>query len=382
MFKLIAIPFGWVMYLIYQAVHSYGISIILFTIIVKLVTMPSTYKMQVNQARIGLLSPKLERIKKAFPNNPQRQQEETTKIYSEEGVNPGSGCLGSLVTLLIVLGVYRVVMQPLTYILRFSGDTITKAKDLLLTWMNSSGIENAERTLNSRPELMLLRYAKTNPDIFSPIEGFADKLNAFKNTFLGFDLTGIPSLHPENGWTLTSLLLVLLPVLAALANLAMTIVTQVHNKRTNPSAQQMGGMMNLLLYASPIMTIWFGLSFPAGVTFYWLINSVVTLIVQVLLYRWLRGERLEQINQKEKAKVLAKGPSWMQRMMEQSQQMQAQQAGGARPDANRTRYSDGDDGMSRKERAEYERKLIEAARRRAAEKYGEELPPDSDFNED
>ena len=45
MFKLIAIPFGWIMYLIYQVVHSYGISIILFTIIVKLVTMPSTYKM-------------------------------------------------------------------------------------------------------------------------------------------------------------------------------------------------------------------------------------------------------------------------------------------------------------------------------------------------
>ena len=68
--------------------------------------------------------------------------------------------------------------------------------------------------------------------------------------------------------------------------------------------------------------------------------------------------------------------------MEQSQQMQAQQAGGVRPDANRTRYSDGDDGMTRKERAEYERKLIEAARRRTAEKYGEELPSDSDFNED
>lgn len=370
------------MRLIYQIVHSYGISILLFSIIVKLVTLPSTYKMQVNQARLGLLSPKLERIKKAFPNNPQRQQEETTKLYSEEGVNPGSGCLGSLVTLLIVLGVYRVVMQPLTYILRFSSDTISNAKDLLLTWMNGQGIENAERTINVRPELTLLKYAKSNPDIFSPIEGFADKLNDFKNTFLGFDLTGIPSMHPENGWSLTAVMLVLLPVLAALANLIMTIVTQVHNKRTNPSAAQTGGMMNMLLYLSPLMTIWFGMSFPAGVTFYWLANSVVSLIVQILLYRWLRGERLERINQKEKAKVLAKGPSWMQRMMEQSQQLQAQQAGGVRPDANRTQYSDGDDGMSRKERAEYERKLIEAARRRAAEKYGEELPSDSDFDED
>ena len=80
--------------------------------------------------------------------------------------------------------------------------------------------------------------------------------------------------------------------------------------------------------------------------------------------------------EKEKAKQIAKGPGWMQRMMEQSQQQLAEQEAmnGGSGNGNRTRYMDGDDGMSRKERAEYEKTLIEAARKRAALKYGDDVP--------
>ena len=371
MFSLIAIPFGWVMRLIYLVVHSYGVSIILFTIFVKLLTLPATYKTQVNQARMGLISDKIVKLKKAFPNNPQRLQAEQNKLYAEEGINPSSGCLGNLVTMLLLFGVYRVVYQPLTYILQVAPAQIEEAKGLLLTHMTNLGIENAERQIAARPELLILKYAKEG--IFSSIEGFSEKVKGFDNTFLGFDLTGIPSLHPEDGWSFTAVMLVLLPVLAAVTTLIITLVTQAHSKKANPiAAQQMGGM-NLLLYLSPLMTIWIGMSVPAGLSFYWLVNSLVSLAVTVLLYKYLSGERLQKINEKEKAKQIAKGPGWMQRMMDMSAEMQAQQNG---RDGNRTRYADGDDGMSRKERAEYDRKLIEAARRRAALKYGETLPED------
>jgi len=130
-----------------------------------------------------------------------------------------------------------------------------------------------------------------------------------------------------------------------------------------------------MLYLSPLMTVWIGMKAPAGLSFYWLVNAVLTLVVQLLLYKFLSGERLEKINEKEKAKQIAKGPGWMQRMMEQSAAMQAEQNGTG---SNHTKFSDGDDGMSRKERAEYEKKLIEAARKRAALKYGEEIPRESD----
>lgn len=366
---LIAKLFGWVMYLIYQIIPNYGICIILFTIVVKLLTLPSTYKMQVNSARQGLIAPKLEKLKKSFANNPTRLQEEQNKLFQQEGINPSAGCLGSLITMFLILGVYQVVMRPLTYVLRIGSDQINEAKSLLESWLTSQNI--TERYLNNRPELVILQYTKTNPEVFSSMSGFTDKLADFKNNFLGFDLAGVPTLHPDNGWSFTAVMLVLLPILAAASQLLMTMITQKHSKKVNPAAAQQMGAMNMMLYMSPLMTVWIGMSVPAGLSFYWLVNSLLALVVQVMLYRYLSGDRLKAINEKEKQKQIAKGPTWMQRMMEQAEQYQSDQGGVSRPDANRTRYTDGDDGMSRKERAEYEKALIEAARKRAALKYGD-----------
>lgn len=379
--NLIAKLLGWVMYVIYKVIPSYGIAIILFTIVVKLLTLPNTYKMQVNSARQGLLAPKLEKLRKSFANNPQRFQEEQNKLYQEEGINQTAGCLGSILTMVLLLGVYQVVMRPLTFVLRLVPDQITEAKDLLVNWLETQNI--TEKYINGRPELIILKYAKTNPEVFSSMSGFTDKLSGFNNNFLGFDLAGVPSLHPENGWSFTAIMLVLLPVLATIAQLVMTVITQAHSKKTNPAAAQQMGGMNLMLYLSPLMTLWIGMSVPAGMSFYWLVNSVISLIVQLLLYKYLSGERLVKINEREKQKQIAQGPTWMQRMMEQSAQMQAEQNGtGAAGTGNRTRYADGDDGMSRKERAEYEKTLIEAARKRAALKYGDDVPAEQSSDQD
>ena len=282
-----------------------------------------------------------------------------------------------MLTMILILGVYQVVLRPLTYILRLPADQLTEAKGLLSQWLINQNIyetaEKAEKFVNARPELLMLRYAKSDPEIFSSLSGFTDKLAEFKFNFLGFDLAGTPSLHPENGWSFTAVMLIVLPVLSALIQLVMTIVTQKHSRKSNPAAAQQMGAMNIMLYTSPLLTIWIGMSVPAGLSFYWLVNSILGLAVQIGLYRYLSGERLAAINEKEKQKQIAKGPSWMQRMMEESQKYQAEQNGTARPDANRTRYTDGDDGMSRKERAEYEKALIEAARKRSALKYGDSL---------
>ena len=251
---LIAKLLGWIMYLIYQIIPSYGISIILFTFVIKLLTLPNTYKMQVNSARQGLLAPKLEKLRKSFANNPQRMQEEQNKLFQEEGINQTAGCLGSILTMILLLGVYQVVMRPLTYVLRLAPEQITEAKDLLTKWLETQNI--TEKYLNGRPELILLKYVKTNPEIFSSLNGFTDKLSGFNNHFLGFDLAGVPSLHPENGWSFTAVMLVLLPVLATIAQLVMTVITQRHSKKTNPAAAQSMGGMNLMLYDFAARSAW------------------------------------------------------------------------------------------------------------------------------
>ncbi len=375
MFDLIAIPFGWLMRLIYQVVNSYGIALILFTVFMKLLALPSNYKTQVNSARIAMLSPKIEKLKKSFANNPQRMQEEQNRLYQEEGINPSAGCLSNLVMMVVLMGVYQVVMRPITHILNMS-EQASEALKLLSTWLTENQI--TEKYLNTRPELIILKYAKTNPEIFASINDgkFLSALQGFENTFFGFDLGAQPSLSPAV-WNSTAVLLAMIPILSGVLQLVLTIITQHHNKKANPSMQGMGAM-NIMLYTMPLMSVWIGFAVPAGVGFYWLINSLLSLITTLGLYAYLNPKRMVKINEKEKKKQLAKGPTWTQRMMEASAQYANEQNGGngTQGGGNRTRSADGDDGMSRKERAEYERKLIEAARKRAAEKYGETLSDD------
>ncbi|MCQ2434803.1 MAG: YidC/Oxa1 family membrane protein insertase [Oscillospiraceae bacterium] len=379
MFNLIAIPLGWIMRLIYSVVKSYGMSILIFTLLVKACTIPSTYKQQVAAARRGLLSPKLAKIRKSYANNPQKMQEEQQKLYTQEGINMSQGCLGSILTLVVLMGVFQVVIRPLTYILQLKDD-IAPATELLKTWLDSKNI--TEQYLTARPELIIIKYAKSNPEIFSTMPEFVKKVAGFQNTFLGFDLGGQPTLKPEGGWTIGAILLASLPILCFIAQIAMTIVSQRHMKKQDPESAQTMGSMNLMLYLMPLMSIWIGFKAPAGLNFYWLLNSVSSLLLTLGIYKYLNPERVLVINEKEKEKQLAKGPGWMQRMMDMSAEMQnEQQNGGMSIKGNRTRYSEGDDGMSRKERAEYDRKLIEAARRRAALKYGDELPDDSETYE-
>ncbi|MBR3268759.1 MAG: membrane protein insertase YidC [Oscillospiraceae bacterium] len=379
LFDLIAIPFGWVMWAIYQVVHNYGLSILIFTVFVKIITLRSTYKMQVNQARMGLLSGRLAKLRKSFANNQQRFQEEQNRLYTEEGVNPSAGCLSSLLTMFLLFGVYRVVLKPLTFILRVDANTLKQAQAELTKFLGDNKAEI--NSLKARPELIMLKYRNT-PGAFGDMSGFAEKISKFNVKIFGIDLTAIPTFHPKNGWTLAAFMLVAVPVAAALVQLAMSMISQSHSKKSNPdNPAQSSCMMNAMIYLAPLMTIYFGMIMPAGLAWYWLWNSIFSLIVTLLLYKYLSGERLLSINEKEKQKQLAKGPSWMQRMMEQSAQYQAQQNGRA-GEGNRTRYADGDDGMSRKERAEYEKKLIEAARKRAALKYGESLPEEEDSDEE
>ena len=131
MFKFIEIPLGGILYFCYMFFKNYGLALILFTLIIKILLLPLAVKQQKNTAHMASVSPKLEKIKKKYGNDKQKYQEEQMKIYSEEGVNPMASCLPLLIQMPILFGLIYVVYAPLTYILRFSESTINAAKQVL-----------------------------------------------------------------------------------------------------------------------------------------------------------------------------------------------------------------------------------------------------------
>ena len=92
---IICIPFAWVVRLFYNMTGSYGMAIILFTIVTKLLMLPFQMKSKKSMMRMSRMSGKMQEIQKKYANNQMKMNEEIQKLYAEEGVNPMSGCLWS-----------------------------------------------------------------------------------------------------------------------------------------------------------------------------------------------------------------------------------------------------------------------------------------------
>lgn len=371
LYGLLGKPFGYLMWGIYTIVKNYGISIILFTIVTRIIMFPMNFKQQKNVVRSRSLAPKMAAIKKAYANNPQRIQEEQMKLQQQEGINPMASCLPMLIQFLFLFGVLDVVYKPLSHILRISSDTIDNAKEIITKVVPDMFTKN-----DLREELKIISYLKENTGEFSGLQGLVDKISGFNSTFMGIDLGETPQFKPDV-WNKTAVLLFLIPIIAGVSQLVMTVISQRIQKKNTPDMPSMGAM-NILLYVMPIFSIWFAFQVPSGVGFYWIISTLVGIVQTIALDAYFTPERIEIVAAKEKEKAKKKPSGFMQRMLEQQEALNQQNGGGQSRASNRANYSDETEGLSRSELNAYNRELLKDARRRMAEKYGDEISDDKD----
>lgn len=373
LYDILGVPFGFLMRWIYNLVNNYGVAIIIFTVLTKIIFLPVSYKTQKSSARMQALNPKLEKLRKSYQNNPQKLQEEQMKLYQEEGVNPMGSCLPAFIQMILIFGVLDVVYRPLTHILDFSKTTIDQAREIASAIMGGGGIKSTDL----RRELMILEQFKKLPEKFSDISvEFTSKVTDFCDNFqiFGINLGATPELRPEE-WNASTIGLFLIPFLAGLAQLIQTVYMQVHQKRKNPHMTSQMGCMNVYLYILPIFSIWFAFQVPAGVGFYWMLSSLFSLVINFALNCYFSDERIALIVEKdrEKAKKYAQAnggkKTFMQKMLENQQALEAQQ----RENQNAV-YDDEGKKLSRSEANNYNRQKINDAREKMNAKYN-----DSDY---
>ena len=114
--RLIATPLGWIMKACYHLVKNYGMALLLFTIITRIITLPLQIKQQKSTARMNMIQPELEKLKTKYGKNQEKLNEETMKLYSEYQINPMASCLPMVISLVILWALIPVVYGPLTYV--------------------------------------------------------------------------------------------------------------------------------------------------------------------------------------------------------------------------------------------------------------------------
>ena len=181
----ICIPFAALMRLFYNLTGSYGVAIILFTLVIKLILLPFQMKSKKSMVRMNRMSGKLEEIRKKYANNQAKMNEEMQRFYQEEGINPMSGCLWSFLPFPILLALYYIIREPIVYFMNFGGReaglaVVEAAKELI----QGAGIELTTNAAYEQIEIANIINSQF-PDFIAQHEGWIN----VNYTFLGLDLT-------------------------------------------------------------------------------------------------------------------------------------------------------------------------------------------------
>ena len=311
----ICVPFAWLTRVFYSLTGSYGLALILFTLVVKLVILPFQLKGKKSMLRMSRMQGKIKDIQTRYANNRQRQQEEMANLYAQEGVNPMSGCLWSFLPFPILIALYAIIRQPLRYLMGLSMDTITAITDAA-TKLGYTVAEGSQAA--AYEQIYLAKFVHQNWESFN---GQFDGLINLDYNFLGMDLASQGSTLfkqiTTGGWPVIGVLL--LPVIATALQFLMTLISM---KSSGNTAGAQGKMM---MYLMPLMTLWMGYILPAALCVYWIANTAFSVIQEQVLNKRFNKILDREETDKEKAKREARAAKMMasrERMLQQQQQME------------------------------------------------------------
>ena len=295
---LIKIPFGYLIDFLYQFTHSYGLSLILFSILVRLILTPMTAKSKKNTMKMSRLQPQIQYLQKKYEKDQNKLGEEMRALYKAEGVSMGAGCLWSLIPLLIIFPLFYVVTEPLNWMLHNAN-----AADII-TAIKNSDLKSFLSADGRYDQLIAVAAINKNQAAFRPVlEQVGVTAQTFQGVdfhFLGINLAQIPQWKlwqagvwaGKSAWDVIGAALI--PILSGgsqmlsmfisqkLSNSLMTDDKGLQDKEAAEKSQS-AQTTKTMMWMMPIMSIIFGFSFPAALSLYWLCSGVITTLIDVLL---------------------------------------------------------------------------------------------------
>ena len=217
MFSFFANIFGYLLNLIYELVNNYGIAIILFTLLIKIVMLPLSIKQQKMLKKSAKLQEKLKVIQFKYKNNPDKLNQEMMNLYKEEKMNPFSGCLSTIIQFILLISIFYMVRCPLTYMKKIDTNTINS----YVQQMKDEG-----KTVSAAyPEIDIIREANFLKEK-NPEDQTINNLSLNMN-FLGLDLSKIPQANLTD-WTVY-----IIPILYIISSfISIKMTTNMQSKLT------------------------------------------------------------------------------------------------------------------------------------------------------
>ena len=302
---VLASIFGYVLNFLYNLVQNYGIAIILFTVLLKIVMLPISIKQQRTMKKSQEVQKEVDKAQLKYKNNPEMLSKEVMAIYKREKVSPFSGCLSGILQLVIFISVFYLVSRPLTYMKKVDPAVISKYEQEI----------SASGQSSSYQEIKVIE-----------LKSGEDQNVALNMNFLGFDLSKVPMQNWKD-WKV--FIIPFFYVLLTFVNIRMTSkdmkkdkkIKEIeagkekvkekeldktdndldkkveNNNKETPEEQldSMKQMTNNMNYMMPIMSISISLIAPLGLSLYWLISNILQLGEKIVIDKVMNNKKQEEI---------------------------------------------------------------------------------------
>lgn len=287
MFEFFANIFGYLLQFLYTLVNNYGLAIILFTLIIKLLLLPLSIKQQKTMKKSSELQEKVKVMQFKYKNDPEKLNKEMMNLYKTENVSPFSGCLTSIIQMLLLLSIFYLVRSPLTFMEKIPQENINTYIQQLK--------DEGKVISNVYPEIDLIRETELLKEK-NPEDQFIEKTN-IKMNFLGLDLSKIPQ---QNMTDYTVYIIPVLYILSSFISIRITTAKQQKDKEdkklknidgnTGKEIEEENNEMDAVMQTNkmmswfvPIMSISIAFIAPLGLALYWLISNILMIAERLII---------------------------------------------------------------------------------------------------
>ncbi len=303
---IINVPLALLLKLCYMLVNNYGVAIILFAVLTKVLLFPLGIKGEKSRLQQVAMQPKVNALQQKFKGNTRdpKYNEELQALYNAEGFSPFAGCLPQLIQLPIILGLWNAIRQPLTYISGLGQKTLYTVVHTLydngvasivteVEKYASNGVLDPDKVVSwlksSEIRLATIIGEGSNMELLSGV--LPENFELLNMSFFGLNLGMKPSDYGLLALT------TLIPILSGVTSFLGSFIIQ---KINGTSDNSQNGSMNMLLYTMPLISIWLGYSFPIGVGIYWIASNLLNMLQSLVLKLVVKPAEKEVKKKKEK----------------------------------------------------------------------------------
>lgn len=304
--------FGYILNFIYGVVQNYGLAIIIFSVLLKLILLPLSIKQQKTMKKTAKIQIKVKELQEKYKNDQMRMNQEMMDLYKKENMSPFSGCLSSIIQIVLLFAMFGLVRSPLTYMKKIDTNTLQKTQQYVQSEENISISQNY-------PQISILKYVSNNQEKVIEIdkengeEGEKEQVKLsdlyINMEFLGLDLSNIPQENLNNP---TVYIIPALYVLTSLISMKLTSkltenktkkddVIEIKDKGNKENeeneaneemdTQDMAAQMNKSMsWFMPLMSITIAIIAPLGLALYWLVNNILMICERLILNKILKSE--------------------------------------------------------------------------------------------